>query len=461
MARRSATAEWDASAAPPTEVKAGRNAGRQFAAPTKTAQAAEKRAVRQAQVATETRTAVRRRVGWERSSEGQERTRDVVDYATEQHNRIARERPELGLTPQKRLNLSHRQAYEHYGFGEHDIGPTMHDVQLPGMEDPHALPRPKRWEEHTEAERADIAARVKHKTGQTTESMSRHFGSQLDQGHLRARQAGAAEPYAQSFYLPHGEAAQRLRTTSRRHDVPLGLVAATNADTSPQMKFRYVTKKGEVSFPNADQAEHVIKSIKAGRDPNRLTKKGLTGMARTGFDTNFRKAARRAHQVIRRGKSVSETYMGSGTGSGFGPKTAAYHNAWLTGHPQFVVSDVHTGGGGFLPHFSTEKPLQRDEEGNVKLRSSGTQARAKSEREMGVEITGFHAMADYAARHAMAQRGLSRIPQAQATQWGEEQLRRGEKAKDPRVASAFPTQEQAHPTVGHPVQFGHHQGRLF
>jgi hypothetical protein len=459
MARRTASVEWDASKAPPTEVKKARNAGRQFGQ-TKVSQAAARRATRVAEVATQTRASVRRRAGWERSTEGQKRTRDVVDYATEQHNKLARERPELGLTPQKRLKLSPRQAYEHYGFGEHPVGPTMHDVQIPGLEDPHALPRPKRWEEHTPREREDIAKRVKAKSGATPESMERAFGSQLDQGYLRARQAGANEPHSQNFYT-HGEAAERLRTTSRRENVPLGLVAAVNADTSPNMKFKYQYKSGQVRYPNAEQAEHIINQVGAGKRPSSVTKKGLSGHALSGFDTNFKKAVKRAHQVIRHGKSVSETYLGTGTGSGFGPKTAAYHNAWLTGTPQFFVSDVHSGGGGMLPHLNAGKPLLLDEKGNVRKRSSGKEARDKSEREKAIETSGFHAMSDYASRQAMEKRGLSRIPQAQATQWGEEQIRRHETATDPRVRAAFPSHEQAYPSIAHPAQIHPDQQRLF
>ena len=424
--------------------------------------AAEKRAVKTEAVAQQTRVSTRRRAGWERSTEGKKRMGDVVDYATQQHNKLARERPELGLTPQKRLKLTHQQAYEHYGFGEHQIGPSMHDVQLPGMADPDALPRPKRWEEHTEAQQEDIKKRVKARSGATPESMERSFGSQLDQGYLRARSAGAKEPYAQDFYT-HGEPAQQMRKTRERQGVSLGLVAATNADTSPQMHFSYESKEGKTTYPNAQQAEHAISEVRKGKAPGKINKSGLVGMARSGFDTNFAKAVRRAHQVIRGGKSVSQTFMGTGSGSGFGPKTAAYHNSWLTGHPQFLVSDVHTGGGGMVPHLGSEKPLMRDEAGNVKLRSGGKEARDKSEREKAIESAGFHAMADYSARQAMSKRGLGRVEQAQATQWGEEKIRRHETASDPKVASGFPSQSQAYPPIAHPKQFGDHpgQGKLF
>jgi hypothetical protein len=143
--------------------------------------------------------------------------------------------------------------------------------------------------------------------------------------------------------------------------------------------------------------------------------------------------------------------MGTGGGSGFGPKTAAYHNAWLTNTPQFLVSDVHTGGGGMLPHLGTYK-------------ASGVN-KQKSEREEGIATLGFHAMADYAARQAMHKRGLGRLGQAQAAQWGEERIRRHDQATDPRVKTAFTSHEQAYPSsVKNPRQFHEHdekQGRLF
>lgn len=362
--------------------------------------------------------------------------------------------------------MSHGQLYRAYGFGEHEIGPTMHDRQLPGLEDPDALPRPKQWEDHTPAERTDIEKRVKKESGATPQSMERSFGAQLDQGYIRAHTVGASEPYAQTFYT-HGEAAQRLKQSARTHDIGLGKVAAINADTSPNMKFKFQYKSGEVRYPNAELADHIIDHIKAGKHPDDYTKEGLTGHARSGYPANVAKGLKRAHQMIREGRGVSETHMGTGTGSGFGPKTGVYHNAWLTGTPQFLVSDLHTGGGGMVPHLGSEKPYERDERGEIKLDSKGKPRRAKSEREETIEVPGFHALSDYAARKAMRKRGLGRIPQAQATQWGEETIHRHEQATaqgEQQVASQFPSQEKAYPPIAHPVQFrrkGEGQGRLF
>ncbi len=48
-------------------------------------------------------------------------------------------------------------------------------------------------------------------------------------------------------------------------------------------------------------------------------------------------------------------------------------------------------------------------------------------------------MADYDARKAMEARGLTKVRQAQASQWGEEQIRRTEKA--PKLALAKESEE--------------------
>jgi len=504
--------EWDAGAAPPETVRRRRSAGRQFSvvptesappnqpAPVKPSQtgaqrskaprpgtkahaAAQEREAKQAAQqkadVAETAASVKKRKNWERSKAGQERMKDVVDYATEQHNKLARERPELGLQEQKRLKLTHAQAYEHYGFGEHHRAgrSTMDQPQLPGMEDPQARPVPKRWEEHTPEEQKRTLEEVKRLGGVGPKEMEKSFGAQLDQGYLRARTHGAEDPYAQTFYT-HGEAAQRLQQSAKQHGTSLGLVAAVNADTSPNMKFKYESKKtGKVSYPNAELADHIIRHIASGRNPDEWSKDDpehpLTGHARSGYPANTAKALERAHQVIHEGKSIAETDAGTSGKGGFGPKTGAYHNAWLGGTPQFFTSDIHSGGGGMLPHLGTEKPILTDEQGNPRLLKSGKPMRQKSGREHVIEYASrqsnvprasFHALADYAARQAMKKRGLTHVEQAQATQWGEETIRRHESAMaagKTKLAANFPSEEQAHPPIKHPVQFGQMQGRLF
>ena len=425
--------------------------------------ASEQREARAARIRSETSrmgAKTRRRRQWEASPEGRQRTADIVDYATAMHNEVARKHPELGLAQHGRINMSPAQLYEHFGFKQRDTGPGMHEQQIPGLEDPDALPRPKRWEEHTPEEQAAIQRRVKLHSGATLETMKRDFGSQLDQSYVRAMEHGHDQPAGANFYT-EGEPARVLRDTARRRGVPLGLVAAANADTSPQLKFRIRNREGEIRYPNAEQAEHAIRHVQETGSPFGIDKEDLAGIARNGFMVNLRKAAHRVHQVLHEGRTVSETYSGTGPGSGFGPKTAAYHNSWLGGTPDFLVSDVHTGGGGMLPHLSSAKPLIRDEEGNARLYAGGNPKRGKSEREQVIERPGFHAMADFAARQAMQERGLGRIRQAQAAQWAEERIHRHETERNPQVAGHFPSAEQEYPRKPpvNPEQFG--QGKLF
>lgn len=391
-----------------------------------------------------------RRKEWEASPEGKTRTKDIVDYATEEHNKTVRANPHLGLKETPRLKMTPNQLYEHYGFKDiSDSGPGMHDRQLPGLEDPHARPQPKRWEEHTPQEQSRIQENVKRKTGATLDTMTHDYGSQIDQAYMRARKNGTGKPYGGDFYTNVEEGpAHVLRQTAKKTGAPLGLVAAVNADTSPQMKFSHTTKEGKTSYPNAEQAEHAIRHIQSGGKPEEINKEGLTGLARAGFNKNLKKAAHRADAVLNKGAKVGDT-TGSSS-SGFGPKTAAYHNSWLPSTPDFTVSDVHTGGGGFLPHLSSFK--------------GGDQKKSGSERERGISTTGFHAMADYAARNAMKQRGLGKVRQAQAVQWGEERIRRNETGNS-RDKAQFPSEEQAYSPKMNPQQFPEKnpnvQGRLF
>jgi hypothetical protein len=106
------------------------------------------------------------------------------------------------------------------------------------------------------------------------------------------------------------------------------------------------------------------------------------------------------------------------------PKVGPFSNSFAPDVPDYFVSDVHSGGGGMLPHQGTAKPEYETKAGGV--------AFAKSERELTIERSPhFHATADVAARKAVAMRtGGRSVRQAQAVQWGEEQLQRG--AEDPK-----------------------------
>jgi hypothetical protein len=119
------------------------------------------------------------------------------------------------------------------------------------------------------------------------------------------------------------------------------------------------------------------------------------------------------------------------------PKTGPYANSWSDTHPQFFVSDIHSGGGGGLPHLSSYKGAGEDRAKNE-----------KSERETAIErIPHFHSAMDYAARQAMVVRGLPSVRETQAAQWGEEQIQRREEATAKGWSTAhYPSEETAYPT---------------
>lgn len=453
--------------------------GRQFHMPThddsgnpltKTAQATIKRGARARSDAAVTGARTKRRKGWEASEEGKSRLMGAVDHATAAHNEAAANQRPGGAQLQhiERTSMTHQQIYAARGYHQEstpsgagtrhlpevqramkdkdgkvtggtravpgmDLGtrPGMHDQQIPGLEDPDALPVSKRWEDHTAKEQQRVLKAVKKKTGATPVTMGRDFGAQLDQSYDRSRQHGADLPAATTFYSS-GAPAQKLHEQAKRLGVRFGLVAATNADTSPNMKFQHTyrddhpTRPGETVYPNADAAEHAIKHAQSNPFPYSVSKDGLEGSGRGVRPANLMKAARRAHQVLREGKTVGETFASTSGGSGFGPKTAAYHNSWLGGTPKTFVADLHSGGGGMLAHLGTAKPFMRDNEGQVMHSSEGVPRKEKSEREKGIETTGFHALSDHVARTEMAKRGLGHIEQAQASQWGEEQIHRHE-----------------------------------
>lgn len=384
--------------------------------------------------------ASRQRRSWEAANP--QRLKDIGDLVTEHHNQIAATQRPGGaqLQPIERTGMSKAQIYHTLGWSggdRHTAG--MNQPQLPGTKNPEAVPTPKRWEEHSPAEQADISRRVKARTGHTMESMSHAWGAQLDQAHWRAHLAGAPKPYSRDFYT-EGPEVDRLHETARKTGAGFGLVAAVNADTSPNMKFAHTftsgERKGETVYPNAERAEHVIQHVKGGGKPADYSPdsstgeaKPLKGLARTGYSANSLKGANRAHAVLNEGRPLAET-------GGFGPKTGPYNNSWSPDIPGFHVADVHSGGGGAIPNI----PHAGAD------RSSG-----KSPREQALETKGIHSMIDQAARNAVTARGMGHqdIRRHQASQWGEERIQSGHIAH----STAYPPQHL------NPEQFG--QQKMF
>lgn len=376
--------------------------------------------------ATKART---RRSEWEATPAGQARTQNAQDL--------------LGTKAPLAL------IYAEMGWNKQTgIGPKHYDVQLPGMGDPMSAPRPARWEELPKETRMH-AERQMSQYGTSIDQMTNDFGAQVDQAHYRAARNGADLPYATDFYSS-GEPAQVVKDSAKELGIPVQVHVLMNALTSPNTKFSQDTSEGR-KYPNNEAAVHVVKHVQSGGTPGYVPQTehdpetGEILRKHQGYGTNLAKAGRAYSQWESGGKTPSEwrnkPSKANPDGSGMiGPKTGPYANSFSDSHPQFFVSDVHSGGGGMLPHLSSDKPLVASE--------GGVEKRAKSEREVGISrIRHFHAAADYAARQAMQARGLGSVRDTQAAQWGEEQIQRQLKG-GPTEDSAYQRTRQEIPGQG-------------
>jgi hypothetical protein len=412
-------------------------------------EAAAKRASKKRSEASKMGNAVTKRKKFEASEPGQERLKQATDLVGHEH-------PGYSL----------RDIYKARGWAEHGpevTGEVPSNLRsFPGMEHPHAAPQPRRWEEHTPKEQDRIQRAVKLKSGVDIDFMERSFGAQLDQSYLRAEKhhepGEPVHPAGQDFY--HAGEPRRVIERSAHHlGIPYGVHVAMNAFTSPQTKFKESDKKGGNRYPNNESAEHVVRHIQGGgrawdldNAENRKFKDPDTGEIKghSGYPENFVKAGR-AFEMHQKGIPMSEwrnlPSKSNPEGSSMfdsAPKTSPYHNSWLDTQPHFLVSDVHTGGGAFVPHLGTDKPILEDTEtGELKRNRTGSGFQTgKSEREKVIESKGFHAMADFAARRALERRGLTSIRQAQAAQWSEERIHRT--LHDTNLKNPLETEETAY-----------------
>jgi hypothetical protein len=360
------------------------------------------------------------------------------------------------------------QIYQTRGWGETAKGARHYEQQLPGLENPDALPTPPRWEDLPDEEKARTERALRIHAGADVEFMTRAFGAQLDQSYLRAERntppTTAAVPHTRDFYTethdPRGEKLPRavMHDSAQEVGLPFGQYTAISAITSPQTKFHTRGRDGVDRYPNDETARATVEQARAGVP---VTEAG-TGQRRDGvgknegYPANARKAVdavqqmdagtpvpelesrwkedRKAGAVVPREKPTPM----------FGPKTGPYHNSWLLDTPDYFVSDVHSGGGALLPHLSSHK--------------GGGDSKGKSEREIAIERTpNFHSAADYAVRQAIESRGLSSIRQAQASQWGEEQIQR--KEGNVRLQGSK-TEAQAYGHLREPAPVDRHQGYL-
>ena len=303
---------------------------------------------------------------------------------------------------------------------------------------PDLAPAPKPWE-HMSPEEQHHTLKSAAQFGVTPESMHRSFGAQLDQGHLRAAGHGMT-PFASHFYSGDDpdrhstpeemQPRDRIVQSAHENDVPFSTQVLANAKTSPKAKFRQVSAStGEVHYPNDEAANVAVQGVKGGLSNEQISKPH--GLQVT--NTNIRLAAHGVRQHLAgvpldevRNPASKTKPQGSDP---FGPKTGPYANSFIDPHgsSQFFVSDVHSGGAGMAPHIPHEAPFKRHPEtGEILLSKEGRPRRDSSEREKFLAIPGIHSLNDHVARQVMHERGLSSLSGVQATQWGEEQVSRGE-----------------------------------
>lgn len=405
---------------------------------------------RQAQ--TKKNTAKRR--AWEKSPVGQARTQDAS--AAFAHPETGTELP-LGL------------LYHLKGWTDADeSGPRVWDRQLPGMSDPHAAPRPPLFEELSAETQAHTHAGLK-RYGTSLEKMIADIGAQIDQAYGRADRHRpnvregeridaidrgetppdtGVHPYARNFYS-HGEPRQVIDRSARELGLPQSVHAVLNSLTSPNTVFEQKDgATGEARYPNNEAAMHAARHAMSGRSWEELTNENLErgdGSKHQGYTRNMQKAAKVTEQHLAGQHPSTWTGLPSEKYPEgkpiWGPKTGPYANSWSDSHPQFGVADIHTGGGGLLPHLGTEKPVLLDKEGNPRLDDNDKPQRDDSEREKAIEaIPFFHSAADYALRQAMKQRNLSSLRSSQAAEWGEEKIQR----KEAGTLNSAPTEEEAY-----------------
>lgn len=380
---------------------------------------------------------------------------------------------EAGISPRAAyslMGLHHQEPASPHPFGQQEL-PGMTSRRT-GIEAgliskhnatalPDLAPAPKRWEEMAPEEQHHTLAMARQ-YGVTPESMHHSFGAQLDQGHLRAHAQGMT-PYASHFYSggdPSRETHEgdmqprdRLVASAKENKVPFSTQVLANAKTSPKAKFRQVSAAGEVRYPNDEAANVAIQGVQAGLSPEHIHKPANLQVT-TG---NIRLAAHGVQQHLAgvpldevRNPPSKAKPQGSDP---FGPKTGPYANSFIDPHgsSQFFVSDVHSGGAGMAPHIPHESPFKRDESGDFVMSKGGKPRRDPSEREKYLAIPGIHALHDHVARRVMQERGLHSLSGVQATQWGEEQVSRGEVDRGARKVTLV-TQEDAYKKPQQQVQ---------
>jgi hypothetical protein len=456
--------------------------------------------------------ATKQRRNWEASPVGQARTKNIVDLNADHMEAQESSRNEMfkGGAASQLSHTDYRSltpASIYHSLGVTNSGHGYGEQQLPGFESKHAAPTPPRWEDVPE-QKQKLTEENARQFGTSLEQMKNDFGAQLDQSVWRAHMSGHHDsstgepiPFTKHFYGDHPSTApepldrpQEMMRESREHLHTKGIEADPAVHTaavslvSPNTKFT-AGERGNRGSPNIEAAESVFEQHDQGHSWQDVSSgKNRLGVRNQARPANSRRAARMIEHVegggvvggARNAPSASNP-QGS---SMWGPKTGPFVNTFDTQHPDFLVGDVHTAGGGMYPHLSTAKPFKKNTDGSnvratayrndprsddeLKKDGPGVFVRDKSEREKAMEGTGSslngskgkvtaHAMWDKAARAAIEERGLgTSVRQPQASQWGEEQIQRGE--VNPKLD--VPSHEEAYPQQNRHL-INENQMRLF
>ena len=246
---------------------------------------------------------------------------------------------------------------------------------------------------------------------------------------------------------PQFQARTAGMSEQERSDHAVGTMAQATADTSPNSKWR--TSQG---WPNMEQAEESATAGLEGRRGTAGKPDAVNGGIKfvTGRVQNHAKAAERVDEMTRTGQG-SHAY-GDHTTS---PKTMAFRGALAQPNSPdaMKVTDVHEAGV-VLPGANTSKSrMYSDPTGQrkgkigvfpdqpasasegltpiMKNPKSQDTGNARAEQMLSDSRSTVHALNDYATRHALAERGLSRgqnyadnVHHQQAATWGSQQVRR-------------------------------------
>jgi hypothetical protein len=289
------------------------------------------------------------------------------------------------------------------------------------------------------------------KTGANIKSMTRSLGSQIDQAYFRADTQGLTHPVGSDFYDPQSEVGTAIGEAASESGVTNNTMLNMMGVTSPNVLFRAEDEvSGEVSFPNlragvrASAMERRNPDVVIG-DPQNPAPHEMTdafiqdeNLGSVGYPANIRKAATLSRAEYTEGPEAADpkelfVTKGGDTG-GMGPKTGPFVNSFRPSHPDYMVSDIHSGSGA-MAHLSKVSPNPPDDKNPV---------------EDALSITGIHSMIDYSMRQAMSERGLPSIRQAQAGQWSEERYQSKSATKRERATVDALGPEKA---VVHPDQF--------